>query len=95
MQIIAYEVRMKLLAPTALVEMASEIAATADEVEQFYTHLRDVLITIDFLKLSNPKRLMQRLRRMFNRIKLEHLEVNILRGILSHVQYALKQIKEK
>jgi len=94
-QIIAYEVRMKLLAPAAFVEMASEIAATADEVEQFYTHLRNVLVTIDFLKLSNPKRLMQRLRRMFNRIKLEHLEVNILRGILSHVQYALKQIKEK
>ena len=90
-QIVAYEIRMRLLSPIANVEMQLEPQATVDEVEQFYAHLRDVLIDIDFLKLSNPKKLMQRLRRLFNRTKLEQVEVNILRGILTHIQAAIKR----
>jgi tRNA (cytidine32/uridine32-2'-O)-methyltransferase len=88
-QIIAYELRMKLLSPVAEVEMHSGKQATAEEVEQFYAHLQEVLVAIDFLKLSNPKKLVQRLRRMFNRIKLEHLEVSILRGILTHINASI------
>ena len=90
-QIIAYELRMKLLSPRAEVETRQDKLATIDDVEQFYTHLQDVLVAIDFLKPSNPKRLLQRVRRMFNRIKLEQMEVAILRGILSHIQDAIKR----
>ncbi|MFY7698136.1 MAG: RNA methyltransferase [Legionella sp.] len=93
-QIIVYELRMRLLAPSATVGMSSNNLATADEIEQFYSHLRDTLIEIEFLKPENPKRLMQRLRRLFNRIRLEHLEVNILRGILSQFHYALTNKSE-
>lgn len=92
-QIVAYELRMKLLSPVAQVETKQDTLATADAVEQFYSHLKDVLIEIDFLKPSNPKRLFQRLRRMFNRIQLESMEINILRGILTHVQSAIARIK--
>ncbi len=92
-QIIAYELRMKLLSPVADVEMSQERLATVNEVEQFYTHLREVLIAIDFLKPSNPKKLLQRLRRMFNRTKLEKKEINILRGILTHMKDALEKKK--
>ena len=92
-QIVAYELRMKLLSPVAEVETRQDTLATADAVEQFYVHLREVLIDIDFLKPSNPKRLFQRLRRMFNRIQLESMEINILRGILTHVQSAIGRIK--
>ncbi len=90
-QIVAYELRMKLLAPVADVETGQDSLATADAVEQFYGHLKAVLIEINFLKPSNPKRLFQRLRRLFNRIKLEQLEINILRGILTHVQSAIQE----
>ncbi len=90
-QIVAYELRMKLLAPVADVETGQDSLATADAVEQFYDHLKAVLIEINFLKPSNPKRLFQRLRRLFNRIKLEQLEINILRGILTHVQSAIQE----
>jgi tRNA (cytidine32/uridine32-2'-O)-methyltransferase len=69
----------------------AHIPATADQVELFFAHLRDVLIAIDFLKISNPVKLVQRVRRMFNRIKLEQREVNILRGILSNIQRALQR----
>ena len=93
-QIVAYELRMKLLSPVAEVETRQDSLATSDAVEQFYTHLRQVLIAINFLKPSNPKRLFQRLRRLFNRAKLETMEVNILRGILTHIETALKKTRE-
>ncbi len=92
-QIVAYELRMKCLSPQAQVETKQDTLATADAVEQFYTHLKDVLIEIEFLKPSNPKRLFQRLRRLFNRIQLESMEINILRGILTHVQTAISRKK--
>ena len=94
-QIVAYELRMKLLSPVADVETRQDSLATADAVEQFYTHLREVLVDINFLKPSNPKRLFQRVRRMFNRIQLEQMEINILRGILTHVQTAIAWAKNK
>jgi tRNA (cytidine32/uridine32-2'-O)-methyltransferase len=90
-QIIAYELRMALLSPTVEVETGNDKRATSEEVELFYTHLHDVLVAIDFLKPSNPKKLLQRLRRLFNRSQLESKEINILRGILTHVQNALKR----
>lgn len=85
-QIIAYELRMRYLNPSAQVETNATILATSEEIEQFYQHLEKVLIQIDFLKPSNPRKLLQRLRRLFNRARLEKTEVNILRGILTHVE---------
>ncbi|KTD07208.1 RNA methyltransferase [Legionella jamestowniensis] len=89
-QIIAYELRMKLLSPAAEVGLSSDRLATADEVEQFFEHLKIVMVATKFLKPTRPtKRLLQRIRRIFNRSKLEYMEVTILRGILSHIQKAL------
>lgn len=93
-QIIAYELRMKLLNPQIKVSLRREDkVATADEIEQFYAHLNEVMIEIDFLKPDNPRRLQQRIRRLFNRVALENMEVNILRGILTQVQTSLKAVK--
>lgn len=89
-QIIAYELRMKLLAPKATVALRHDDEAGADEVEQFYAHLKEVFIQIKFLKTTNPRRLMQRVRRLFNRIQLEKMEVSILRGMLSQVQKSIE-----
>ncbi|WP_298626679.1 tRNA (cytosine(32)/uridine(32)-2'-O)-methyltransferase TrmJ [uncultured Legionella sp.] len=89
-QIIAYEIRMNLLAPKAEVSLRRDEYATANEIEQFYEHLKEVFIEIQFLKASNPRRLMQRVRRLFNRVILEKMEVSILRGMLSQVQKSLE-----
>lgn len=94
-QIIAYELRMRLLAPKAQVSLRQDEEATADEIEQFYEHLKEVFIEIQFLKEANPRRLMQRVRRLFNRIQLEKMEVSILRGMLSQVQKSLAWAKQK
>jgi tRNA C32,U32 (ribose-2'-O)-methylase TrmJ len=45
-----------------------------------------VLLEIDFLDPANPRRLMRRLRRLFNRALPDQNEINILRGILGAVQ---------
>ena len=90
-QIIVYELRMKWLSVDSNPIAVIEELATADQVERFFTHLQAVLVAIDFLKIANPVKLVQRLRRMFNRIKLEANEVNILRGILSNTQRALQR----
>lgn len=94
-QIVAYELRMKLLAPKAEVALRQDEYATADEIEQFYEHLRDVFIETQFLKASNPRRLMQRVRRLFNRVNLEKMEVNLLRGMLSQVQKSLEWARKR
>ncbi len=86
-QIIAYELRMQSLnQPAAQVETGLNTYATSTEIEKFYAHLEQVLIQIDFLKPSNPRKLLQRLRRLFNRSRLETTEINILRGILTQIQ---------
>jgi tRNA (cytidine32/uridine32-2'-O)-methyltransferase len=94
-QIVAYELRMKLLAPKAEVTMRVDEYATADEIEQFYEHLKEVFIEIQFLKTAHPRRLMQRVRRLFNRTNLEKMEVSILRGMLSQVQKSLEWASKK
>lgn len=90
-QVIVYELRCHLL--SAMTEPKQDLTAlaTADDLAHFYTHLEKILIAIDFLKPSNPRKLFQRLRRLFNRIQLERTEVHILRGILTHIQNALEK----
>lgn len=62
-----------------------EPLATHDEVQRFYGHLEDVLVESGFLDPKNPRLLMRRLMRLFNRVELTNNEVNILRGILTAV----------
>ncbi len=62
--------------------------AKVEDVEGFFGHLEQMLIDVDFHRLENPRQLMTRLRRLFQRAKLDQMEVNILRGILTAVQKA-------
>ncbi len=59
--------------------------ATADEVMGFYQHLQNTMTRLDFLDPKQPKMLMQRLMRLFNRAHLEKKELNILRGFLTAI----------
>jgi len=65
--------------------------ATNGEVEYFYKHLERVMIAIDFHNPENPRQLIQRVRRLFNRIRIDVMEMNILRGILSNVENAINK----
>ena len=56
--------------------------ACADEVEGFYQHLWAGLSASGFMDPVNPRPLMRKIRRIFDRTKLTRAEINILRGIL-------------
>lgn len=60
--------------------------ASAEQVQGFFQHLEMVLNEIGFLK-SPSVRLMRKIKRIFSRAPLQAQEVNILRGILTSVQY--------
>ncbi len=60
--------------------------ANSDDLERFYMHMEEVLVQIGFLDRANPRKLMRRLMRLFNRSRLDSNELNILRGILTAVQ---------
>jgi tRNA C32,U32 (ribose-2'-O)-methylase TrmJ len=64
---------------------------TAEELEHFYIHLQECLVEIGFLDLKKPRRLMRRLRQLFNRAGLDQNEYNILRGILTAVQESIRK----
>jgi len=85
-QVFAYELRMAMaITHETRPETTIELAEHAD-VERFYEHLEQVLYQTEFLNPDQPNRLMQRLRRLFARARLEKDEVSILRGILRAMQ---------
>ncbi|HHH42538.1 MAG TPA: RNA methyltransferase [Gammaproteobacteria bacterium] len=81
-QVIAYELRLA----AGVVEKPHEPEvdyASMEQMEQFYTHLEQTLVELEFLDPANPRQLMRRLRRLFNRARPDQNEINILRGILT------------
>jgi len=90
-QVIAYELRIASLDQTSYPDEWDYRLATADEMEKFFIHLQEVLIEVDFLKMSAPRKLMTRLRRLFFRTRPDVMEMNILRGMLTAVQETVKK----
>jgi len=82
-QIVAYELRLAMLGEASLLEPRGDALASAEDLERFYAHLERSLVDAGFLNPANPRHLMLRLRRLFNRALPEENEVRILRGILS------------
>ncbi len=83
-QVIAYELRMTELGRQQSADEPLETDfATDRQLEQFYEHLQQTLVELEFLDPQQPKHLMRRLRRLFTRSRLDQKEVNILRGILT------------
>lgn len=84
-QVLCYEMALAAGLGT-LGESAFAARATLAEheaLEAFYLQLEQTLIELNVLDPDNPRRMMERLRRLFNRAQLETSEVNILRGVLS------------
>lgn len=92
-QIVAYELRMvgaSDLPATETDEWDAPIASRED-MERFYRHLEETLIDIGFLDPAAPRQLMSRLRRLYSRVRLDEMELNILRGILTETQKSARR----
>lgn len=83
-QLLAYELRLA-LQPTESVEPLAPGIGNAG-MEDFYAHLERVIVRTGFLDPDNPRKLMRRLRCLFNRARPDANEYNILRGILASVE---------
>jgi tRNA/rRNA methyltransferase len=80
-QLVCYELR---LAVGVSENNAPEITpASAQHLEGFFRQLEETLTEIEFLQGKQPTTLMQKLRRLYARARLEEEEINMLRGILT------------
>ena len=89
-QVLTYELAMARVEnelPDADVSPAHE-AVSQREMEGFYQHLEHALTDIGYFDPQAPKLLRRRLRRIFNRVRPDRSELNILRGILGAAQKA-------
>ena len=100
-QIVCYELRMQILGNTlqgnsnkayGLEDAAPELA-TNEDCERFYAHLEETLLHIGYLNPNAPKKLFERLRRLYSRARLEKEEINLLRGVLTLTQEPRKHKK--
>ena len=94
-QVLAYEVRMASLADDqgnlpSLSEW-DQPPVTAGDLEFFHEHLATTMAELQFYDPENPKQLLTRMRRLFNRVRMDQMEVSILRGLLSAVQRKITQ----
>ncbi len=80
-QVITYE--LSVAADSYTLAVPEIQPATHERMEGLYAHLEKTMFEIGFFTTQNPARLMQRLRRLYSRTRLEDEEINILRGILT------------
>lgn len=88
-QIVCYELHMLVTEgelPRESNAQWDEPLATQENIERFYVHLEETLSQIGFLNPAAPRKLMPRLRRLYNRLAMDEMELNILRGILTETQ---------
>ncbi|RZA07003.1 MAG: tRNA (cytosine(32)/uridine(32)-2'-O)-methyltransferase TrmJ, partial [Moraxellaceae bacterium] len=89
-QVICYEVRMAFLKQTEGKTLPNHSwdmpPADSGALENYYQHLEQTLAGLGFLDPANPKQTMTRLRRMYNRVRMDQMELNILRGVLTAMQ---------
>ena len=64
-------------------------------MERFYVHLEETLVDLEFLDPTAPRQLMSRLRRLYSRVRLDEMELNILRGILTETGKWVERGREK
>ncbi len=85
-QVLAYELRMALLDEVTDAPEPRDALATGEEMEQFYAHLSTTLDAIDFHKGRSSRTIDKRLRKMFQRARLDERELRILHGILADAE---------
>ncbi|MEN8215357.1 MAG: RNA methyltransferase [Pseudomonadota bacterium] len=96
-QILAYELQhttLRLTPPQQAAKEDWELGSppgTAEAMAQFYQHLEQTLIDLEFLNPKNPRQLMRHLHRLFNRVQLLDSEINLLRGIFTAAQARRKK----
>ncbi len=81
-QIVAYELRRaRGSVGTIALDAERPEYASHEEIEQFFAHFREACVAVEFIDPDHPKKLFERMRRLFARTRLEREEVQLLRGL--------------
>ena len=82
-QVVAYELKMSFQPDIDAGRIGEQREAiTSDDLSHLYDHFERSLTAIGFLDPDNPRYLMRRIRRLFNRADLDRNELQIMHGIL-------------
>ncbi len=92
-QIICYELNRQCGDKKQAGDGADPALATVEQMAMLYAHFQQALAEIGYFDPQNPRRLMRRIKRLFNRARLDNDEYHILRGILAAAQNATKNKK--
>ena len=106
-QVVSYEVRRSMgfdydsgASDSAVTDTGRADSSTAEVIEEFaahqalehmFEHLEKVSVSSGFLDPSNPRLLMQRFRRLFQRAPMLKAEVQIVRGFLTAVEKCMSR----
>lgn len=97
-QVLCYEVRMAALSDAEgklpSLDDWDQPPALVQDLEVYFQHLEQALVDIEFHDRSNPRQTMTRLRRLYGRIRLDEMELSILRGVLTAIQNTAYKIKK-
>ncbi len=95
-QVLAYELSTnnKRGAPAVTTVAADEFQrdplATHDELQGFFAALEKYITDIEYFDPAKPKQLIRRLHRLFNRAAMSRSEIQILRGIITAANKAMR-----
>lgn len=100
-QVIAYEVRRAVLtleragdsAEQAAKIKSGDLPADHKELEHMYAHLESTMLETGYLNPENPRMMMPRFRRLFNRSTLNRSEVQLLRGLFASLEKMARRLK--
>lgn len=89
-QVSAYECQLALRGSAAIQDGqrrfdGDEAPASVEALEKLYEHFEQAATRVGFHDPAEPKTMMARVRRMFNRARLTQTEVDLLRGVLAAV----------
>lgn len=90
-QILSYEMRLACTSQEPY--KAKDKLATPEQMEGLFTSLEQACLELKFLNPKAPRKLMPRLRRMFQRYECEAVEANIWRGICETIVEKLSNKK--
>ncbi len=91
LSVLLYEVSLKSDIEGKFSDPAPKKLASGDEIEQMFAHMRESLVSIDFLNPTNPDHLLRTFRRIFGAADLTSRDVKIIRGMMARIDWTEKQ----
>ena len=98
-QVICYEIRMSYLTakegkPIHFDDWDMPLA-TQKDLDYYFQHLEQTLEKLGFYDPDNPRQTITRLRRLYGRIRLDEMELSIMRGMLTSIQNYIYRSENK